>query len=345
MRESSSRDFEYPAHVPTMISPAERRYLFELARSLRGRGHVVEIGPWLGGSTVCLAAGLSSRRAKQGAAEAPWRVHAFDSFVWRPFMAERAPLGLEPGDSFLPAFRQNVAPWEDLVVAHRATLPDEIVRGDPAAEQIRDAGAPAPATWRRDDPIELLFVDGAKSWTAMRYVLGTFGPALVEGGWLVLQDYRFWGAWWVASMLELVSECLELERIVPANTVTFRVIRPLDDAALGAIPEWSELHPDRAEELLEAAVRRLADHGDAEGARIVALARVRLRVHAGRPDRAREAFRRQARRWPLLADDRPLEACRRWLEDATAEPVLADGRTRMRRALRPLRRMVARLRT
>ena len=45
--------------VPTMLSPEERRYLYWLGNEVwSGRGCVVEIGSWLGGSTVCLAAGM-----------------------------------------------------------------------------------------------------------------------------------------------------------------------------------------------------------------------------------------------------------------------------------------------
>ena len=42
-----------------MLSPEECQYLYWLGRSAwTGQGDVVEIGPWLGGSTVCLAAGM-----------------------------------------------------------------------------------------------------------------------------------------------------------------------------------------------------------------------------------------------------------------------------------------------
>ena len=41
--------FTYPEHVPTMISPEEKRYLHWLTRvAWSGAGDVVEIGPWLG---------------------------------------------------------------------------------------------------------------------------------------------------------------------------------------------------------------------------------------------------------------------------------------------------------
>jgi len=58
--------------VPTMLTPEERLYLHWLGAVVwSGRGCVVEIGPWLGGSTVCLAAGM---RASGHPARGAWNV-------------------------------------------------------------------------------------------------------------------------------------------------------------------------------------------------------------------------------------------------------------------------------
>ena len=321
-----------------MISPAEQGYLHALGRGLRGRGHVVEIGPWLGGSTVCLAAGLLEGPAADG----PWRVHAFDAFVWYPFMAERAALPLAPGESFLAHFRRHVERFGDRVVAHEASLPDERVAGDPVAESIRGGPSRPPASWA-GEPVELLFVDGAKSWTAMRHVLATFGPSLVDGARLVFQDYRFWGAWWVPAMLEAIADCVRLERVVPANTVAFVLERPLDEDALNAVPTWEALETEQAARWIEAAVARLRRFGDTEGARVVALSHARLRVHRDQPGAAVDAFRDAERRWPLVADAAPLEACRRWLAAATGRTLAPGVRGRIRRLASRARRVRARI--
>ena len=87
--------FALPSAIPTMISDEERRYLYWLAaRVWSGSGDIVEIGPWLGGSTYCLAAGMCDSGHRVAG-----RLKVFDNFIWRDFMADRAPLELRPGDS------------------------------------------------------------------------------------------------------------------------------------------------------------------------------------------------------------------------------------------------------
>src|SRR6185503_6716875 len=91
--------------VPAMVSRAEQKYLHWLTRTQwADRGHVVEIGPWLGGSTLCLARGMAAARPA-----ARHRLHSFDNFTWRAFMARFAPLPLTDGESFERFFAANVA--------------------------------------------------------------------------------------------------------------------------------------------------------------------------------------------------------------------------------------------
>src|SRR6187431_2237505 len=102
--------FAYPRAVPTMLAEEEKKYLFWLGRDAwRGEGLVVEIGPWLGGSTVCLAAGMrASSKNTRG------RLHTVDNFLWRDFMATRAPLPLQNAQSFDSYFLNNIERYRDI---------------------------------------------------------------------------------------------------------------------------------------------------------------------------------------------------------------------------------------
>ena len=176
--------------TPTMLSSIERQYLTWMTEHcFRGTGHILEIGPWLGASTQCLAEGLR-RNAQAGR----WKVHAVDNFVWRPFMDRRAGMSLEPGSSFESYFKQNLQPWTDLVVTHRRALPDDKAPLDALAASIVDTNSnPQPLfSWDVHEPVEILFVDGAKSWTGMVYLLQEVGPHLVRDEILVCQDYKYW---------------------------------------------------------------------------------------------------------------------------------------------------------
>lgn len=329
-----------------MISAEERRYLFWLGASFwKGQGHVVEMGPWLGGSTICLAAGM-----KKGARDGARRLHVYDSFVWRAFMAKRCSLDLAVGDSFEPFFLENLKDYRDLLTVSRSSLPDEQVETDSAAKALREesSGPKERVHWPQGEPIEILFVDGAKSWSGFRELLTTFGPSLIAGqSLLVLQDFKYWGTFWIAAITEILSESLKLEHILNRNTVTFRVVSPLDVQTLAAIPEWSDLDSEECARLVESAARRLDSGGDAAGAVIVRLSRVRMWLHKGSTQRALEEFRTSEGKWPLSGPDRQLEAVRSWLQSQTGVALPPAFRTRARRAvfgsLQSLLRLIRRL--
>src|SRR5262245_4036641 len=328
-----------PSRIPTMISGEERRYLHWLtATRWVDAGHVVEIGPWLGGSTSCLAEGMEAGARKRH------RLFAVDNFVWRPFMAERARLDLVPGDSFESVFRANVAAFGDRVVCVRASLPDEAVAGDAFREETRDEGSAPLFRWDPDEPIEVLFVDGAKSWKAMLHLLAETADSLVGGRALVVcQDYKYWGAYWVIIAIELLSEQLECLDIVGANTVTFRLRGRLRRSDVEQLPRLEELGVDAGLAALESASRRLAAQGDAAGAAIVRLARVRFLGHLGHLEAAISAFRESERGWPSRGGDRNLSSAHSWLERFAGTPiprtVPGRGRATLRSAVRAARRL------
>ncbi len=183
--------FRLPPHIPTMISAEERRYLYWLASEhWQGQGHIVEMGPWLGGSTFCLAAGMQA-----AGSDSSRKLHVFDNFVWREFMNGRGGPELADGACFQEHFQQNLQPHSERVVVHQAWLPDEPA-GDAELAAIREEvpkGADL-VSWPTGEPVEILFVDGAKSWQGMTTLLTTFAEALIpERSLLVFQDYRYWG--------------------------------------------------------------------------------------------------------------------------------------------------------
>src|SRR5262249_11879161 len=262
------------AGVPTMISLEERQYLRWLTSAAwRDARHVVEIGPWLGGSPLCLAQGARARCER-----VRHRIHAVDNFVWRPFMAEHAPLDPCAGDSFVAQFRAHVAPFSDLVAVHAASLPDEEIPGDPEARSQRDHGERPAFRWDAREPVEILFVDGAKSWRGMRHLLAAVGPSLATGALLVCQDFKYWGCYWVPMILGRLAERLELAHDLAAgDTVAFHVRLPIGEREIAGLPD--DVHaadPCEAFEALERMRAVLRRAGDELGAHALALSRVKF---------------------------------------------------------------------
>jgi len=306
--------------MPIMISKAEQRYLHWLGRTQwSDEGHVIEIGPWLGGSTACLVAGM-----RAGRAAARHRLHAFDNFVWREFMTRFASLPIAPGDSFEPWFLKNVETWSDLVVAHRQTLPDETIEGDKQSESWRGAVAPAvePFAWS-GEPIEILFVDGAKSWRGMRWLLSCVAGSLIAGRTLlVAQDFKHWGSYWVPLMLARFQSSLELRHVVErGSTATFLLREPLDARKILELPDHvAQLDLKQSLEDLRRMAAWIESAGDPVGACHVLLGAVQLQLHQGRTAEALASFEQVQARWPLRGAKGQLEDARATLVARGLEP-------------------------
>ena len=212
---SDFSDVELPQlpEVPGMTSPAECRYLYWLtATQLAGTGRLVEVGTWLGRSTLHIAAGLSRSGHDQ-------QLCCFDGYTWGPSDGKAADLPLRPGDSFQKYFEANVSPFAELIRVHRTRIAD--------------------ISWS-GDPVELLFLDAPKKHSDITRCLEVFGPSLAAGqSYIAIQDYLYFPAYALAVCMDLLRDHLELAHVVlDGSTVAFRVIRPFDLKAARPT-EWS----------------------------------------------------------------------------------------------------------
>lgn len=193
---------ELPA-LPGMTSAAECRYLYWLTSTqFEGAGTVLEVGPWLGRSTVHLAAGL-----RDGGHAA--KLHCFDGFTWAFGDSAKSGLALRPGQNFQPYFERNVAPFAARIVARRGKIAD--------------------LTWD-GGPIGLLFLDAPKRLGDIITILRVLGPHLVPGKALIAcQDYLYFPAYAMAVTLHALGQRLALAQVVlDGSTVAFRVRQAID---------------------------------------------------------------------------------------------------------------------
>ncbi len=299
-----SISYSYPVGVPTMLADEEKRYLFWLGRSgWDGDGVVVEIGPWLGGSTVCLAAGM-----RASGHDARGKLHTVDNFLWRDFMAARAPLPLRAGDSFEPYLRANAADFADIIVTHARALPDDAVEHDAETDAKRFTESRSVARFDGlpgQDPIAILFIDGAKSWRGMRHLLRVLTDRLQAGKTLlVCQDFKFWSTYWVPMMMARFADVVSpVHDVLGGTTVAFRLERPIPESVLETLEDGiSAVEAEEGLRLLKRAGEWLANDGDRVGAAHVALARVRFLAHLGMLDEAAREFVSIQATWPSRRD-------------------------------------------
>ena len=137
-----------------MLSFEEQQYLTWLtAEKFENFGAIVELGCWLGASSVALAEGLRRRGSETV-------IRSFDLFRWEPYMENVTHVGLREGEDFLPLYMQEIGDYARWIRPQKQDLMDY--------------------TWP-EGPIEILFIDSAKTWDLVNAVLKGFGPHLVPG--------------------------------------------------------------------------------------------------------------------------------------------------------------------
>jgi hypothetical protein len=215
----------------TMLSIEERQLLAWLTESYwEGEGAIVDGGCFLGGSTLALGEGLRANTSAPSDA----RIDVFDLFEVEPYMVDMyfEGKGLRAGDSFRGEFDRATAQIADLLEVHDGDL----------AELGWDGR-----------PIEVLFVDFAKSWSLNDVVIREFLPCLIPNRSVVIQqDYAFAFQPWIAITMEHLREYFEAVAFAEYNTAVFvcRKQVPRD------VPLPSELSYETKLALLETATQR-----------------------------------------------------------------------------------------
>lgn len=189
------------SQIPAMITHEEQQYLVWLTEEkFEGWGAIVELGTWLGASSSCLAEGLRRRGSKS-------KIHSFDNFVWvGGYMESYAPKNMAVGSDFLPIFIEELGEYRTWVEPHKQDLKD-----------YRWAGG----------PIEILFVDAAKSWDLLNSILNGFGDSLIpRRSRVVLQDYLDTYTHWLPLVMESRPDIWkEVESVENGTTVTFKPLK------------------------------------------------------------------------------------------------------------------------
>jgi hypothetical protein len=190
--------------LPGMITTQEQQYLYWLtSEGFTGSGVVVEVGTWLGRSTIHLGAGLLANGYSS-------HLHCFDKYVWiKAYEAPRLNPGftLEEGADFKPYFERNVCPVYPNVRVTKTAI-DEL-------------------TWD-EGPIEILFLDAPKSFRDITTALVKFGPYLIPDlSIIVFQDYLHAPSYPIASVVSVLPQ-LQLLHVVPnSSTAAFAVRGPM----------------------------------------------------------------------------------------------------------------------
>ena len=213
-----------PSWMHGMTSIDEQLYFRHYAeRIFRGKGEIVDLGCWLGSTTISLAGGLLKNRAalKKGRL-----IHAYDVFIWESWMDAhktgcRKPY--EPGESFLDEYRARVQPYEKLVKIY----PGDLTK----------------TSWT-GNPIEFLLIDAMKSWELAQAIVRNFYPSLILGtSYLLHQDFKHYYTPWIHQVQYRLRDHFEpIHNVHNSGSMAFRCTNKIENdfTWLNGLKSWTE---------------------------------------------------------------------------------------------------------
>jgi hypothetical protein len=213
-----------------MIGPEERRAYYWLGRNwLSDEGCIVDAGAFLGASTYCFAAGAAAggRRQFRGGPI----VHAYDFFkVVDAYVGEAIRKDFCPikqGESYLDIFEYQTARWADVI----RTYPGDFLTH----------------RWK-GDPIEILFIDIAKTQPLNSHAIAEFFPSLMPGRSVVVhQDYFHCWHPYIHVAMEYFSDEFEMvDEHVPHQSRIWRLSKAIAREKIERIRDYTL---DKAERL------------------------------------------------------------------------------------------------
>jgi len=250
------------ADIPGMVSSAEMAFFSESAARYLGReGAVVDLGCWLGSTSIALARGLLSHGSK--ADNRKEKVFGFDTFQWEGWMSAHTPYCLyEPGDSFLPEARR--------VVREHGGGRVELIQADVGLYE-----------WS-GGPIKILLVDAMKNEHLAIQIPRNFFPSLIPGSLLIHQDFKHYYTSWIHVLQYRLRQYFRFYRSVPSGTVAFEVVAPIPREAVDRATEFTTIPDDET----DASFRHSLDLVGPEERANIAAAHVMHYVHLKRKDKA-----------------------------------------------------------
>lgn len=187
-----------PMPVYSMLSAFELAMIFGLAKDRwTGRGEIVDMGPYMGLTTWCFWNGMRLNRSVPARAKHK-RLHVFDLFI-------------------------------NYDGTHQSTFPT-FLKLNGSGLRYLDAypGDALVLSWS-GKPVEVLFIDMAKSVVLQDHIVQQFFPTLVPDAMLVQQDYAYFDQYWIHILMEMFKDHFRLEELVYGASALYTLVKPLPD--------------------------------------------------------------------------------------------------------------------
>ena len=212
-----------------MTSREEQQYCRSYTHdTYTGIGEIVDLGCWLGSTTIPLAQGLRKNLNRYTRRE---RIHAYDLFLWEKWMDPYMPgcrKTYSPGESFLGEYKARTRKYSSLI---------RIYPGD--LHQLGWIGK----------PIEFLLVDAMKSQELAESIVKCFYPSLIpEKSLLLHQDFKHFYTSWIHLIQYRLRDYFSFETDIPnSSSVVFRLKKRLEyDPSVVDFKSFTDREVDQA---------------------------------------------------------------------------------------------------
>lgn len=264
------------------------------ANTYSGAGAIVDLGCFVGSTTISLAQGLRANRAAQTA-----KIHACDCFVWEDWMQRwweakgLTPPELEAG-SFLPEFLKRTSPWKEQIIVHREDL--------------------AVGRWN-DGPIEFLLVDVMKTAEVAEAITRNFFGVLIPGkSYIAHQDFAHWLTSWIPILQFRLRDSFAVAADIPmSGTVVFHYRKPFSPEAVGDL-SMTSVTPEEIEAAFDYSLGLVSDSKKPN----VIAAKAMAYLHRGDVETAREVI--GTNRWGPTSYGQDLEIVEKLISERSRNP-------------------------
>ncbi|SKB59262.1 hypothetical protein [Luteibacter sp. 22Crub2.1] len=200
-------------------SASEQAFFRQVVRDYyKGGGFIVDAGCFLGGSTLSLCEGVDPSILEDRLNRGMKTVIAMDRFLATdPYVVDALTMrgrDIRFGESFLDVFLDRLNVYLPYI---------DVRSGD-----VHQIG-------RLSVPIEVLFIDVAKSPGLNAYILKSWFPLLEVGSVVIQQDFYTPAQPWVAATMGMALDHFDLLAPRVGETASFILKKPLQDASLRSI--------------------------------------------------------------------------------------------------------------
>lgn len=258
--------------IPSETSPQERRFLYRFFSTVwSGENDIIEIGPFLGGTTRAIALGMCDNpRLSENS-----KLYTYDRFssyydidTLTEYLMPLISIGVL-NQSDLQRVGKS-AEFMDIFTSIHANH-DYYRRIVPNSQSLPDT----PADLRNEKMLfqvpdnivaDAIFIDGCKSWFGTKYFMSEVCRAAKIGTYFIFQDYGWYTCFWIPAFVQMLNDYFEIVGYVN-STYVFVLTRHLNiDVIHSHYPDSpSDLDEEKIIEIFDCLIEQASARNDSFG--------------------------------------------------------------------------------